>query len=88
MPKTETLSPQRKFIQPLPGDDFAAIAARELPDLPKAEAVEKLEGWNMHISLMRQPAGLVTGSDIVFVEPPQGESVNMFLQSQDDAVNG
>lgn len=88
MPKTETLSPQRKFIQPLPGDDFAAIAARELPDLPKAEAVEKLEGWNMHISLMRQPAGLVTGSDIVFVEPPQGAAVNMFLQSQDDAVNG
>jgi hypothetical protein len=65
-----TLSRQRRFILPQPGDSLAAIAARELPALDAAEAMQQLEAWNLHIFLMRRPAGLLTGCDVVFVEPP------------------
>jgi hypothetical protein len=67
---TTTLSRQRRFILPVPGDTLEAIASRELPDLEAAAAMERLQAWNMHIFLMRRPAGLLTGSDVVFVEPP------------------
>lgn len=65
-----TLSRQRRFILPQPGDSLAAIAARELPGVGAAEAMQQLEAWNLHIFLMRRPAGLLTGCDVVFVEPP------------------
>lgn len=64
------LSPQRRFISPQPGDTVESIAARELSDLPLEDAVSALSSWNLHIFLMRQPHGLVTGSDVVFLEPP------------------
>ena len=67
---TATLSRQRRFILPAPGDTLETIAARELPDLAPAAAMEQLQAWNLHIFLMRRPAGLLTGCDVVFVEPP------------------
>jgi len=67
---TTTLSRQRRFILPVPGDTLEAIAARELPHLEATAAMAHLQSWNMHIFLMRRPAGLLTGSDVVFVEPP------------------
>ena len=51
----ETLTPQRRFVTPLPD-----------------ETVDRIKSWNLHIYAMRRPAGLLTGSDIVFVEPPRG----------------
>jgi hypothetical protein len=70
-----TLSRQRRFILPLPGDSLAAIAARELPGLSAEDAMQQLEAWNLHIFLMRRPAGLLTGCDVVFVEPPLAVAV-------------
>lgn len=67
---TATLSRQRRFILPAPGDTLESIAARELPELALAAAMERLQAWNLHIFLMRRPAGLLTGCDVVFVEPP------------------
>lgn len=66
------LAPQRKFISPQPGDTIETIAARELPELAREDAVAQLTSWNLHIFLMRSPHGLITGSDVVFLEPPQG----------------
>jgi hypothetical protein len=60
----------RRYVFPQPGDDLAAIAAREFPDNTGAE--QELLSWNLHI-LMRAALGRSVGllpSDIVFVEPP------------------
>ena len=67
---TATLSRQRRFILPQPGDTIEAIAAREMPEIDPKTALEQLQAWNLHIFLMRRPAGLLTGCDVVFVEPP------------------
>lgn len=66
------LSRQRRFVSPEPGESLPALAARVLPDLPPAEAAEQVSSWNLHIFLLRKPAGLLLGSDVVFVEPPLG----------------
>ena len=42
-----------------------------MPDTPLERAVEQIQGWNLHIFAMRRPRGLLLGSDVVFVEPPQ-----------------
>ncbi len=81
-----SLSPQRKFVSPLPGDTIESIAQRELPDMAIEEAVQALSSWNLHIFLMRQPNGMITGSDVVFVEPPQVDSpMTMMPQAEADA---
>ena len=71
MSNNNSLEHQRKFISPIPGDTVETIAARELAQMPLADAIAALTSWNLHIFLMRQPHGLVTGSDVVFVEAPQ-----------------
>ncbi len=68
----ETLAPVRRFVTPLPDETVEQIAARALPDMPTHAAVDRIKSWNMHIYVMRRPPGLITGSDIVFIEPPQG----------------
>lgn len=73
------LSNQRKFISPQIGDTIETIAARELPDMALEEAVAALTSWNLHIFLMRTPHGLITGSDVIFVEAPQVDSANMMM---------
>jgi len=65
-----TLTRQRRFTTPRPDETIEALAARALPDVPLAQAVDQLKGWNLHIFVMRRPPGLLLGSDIVFVEPP------------------
>ncbi|MEE4381674.1 MAG: hypothetical protein V2J02_06730 [Pseudomonadales bacterium] len=65
----EGLGRSRRFVAPRPGDDFEAIARRELPELELAEALERLQSWNLHL-FARQPSGRVLGADVVFVEPP------------------
>ncbi|HWA60175.1 MAG TPA: hypothetical protein VG939_02315 [Caulobacteraceae bacterium] len=67
-----TLSPQRRFVTPGPDETLEALAARALPGEPLASAMERIQGWNMHIFAMRRPRGLLLGSDVVFVEPPRG----------------
>ena len=64
------LTTQRGFVTPEPDETLEALAARALPDAPLAEAMEQIQGWNMHIFAMRRPRGLMLGSDVVFVEPP------------------
>ncbi|MBV8684546.1 MAG: hypothetical protein JO111_16840 [Caulobacteraceae bacterium] len=65
-----TLTRQRRFTTPRPDETIEALAARALPDVPLAQAVDQLKGWNLHIFVMRRPPGLLLGSDVVFVEPP------------------
>ena len=66
-----TLTVQRRFVTPGPSETVEQLAARALPGEPLDRAVEKIQGWNLHIFAMRRPRGLLLGSDVVFVEPPQ-----------------
>jgi hypothetical protein len=64
------LSPQRRFVTPGVDETVEDLARRALPDEPLESAVERIQGWNLHIFAMRRPRGLLLGSDVVFVEPP------------------
>ena len=64
-----TLSRQRKFVTPEPGEDWNALAARALPGEPAADAIAKLKSWNLQL-FARIPPGNFLGSDVLFVEPP------------------
>ena len=65
------LTPQRRFVTPKPHETVEQLAARALPGEPLEGAVERIQGWNLHIFAMRRPRGLLLGSDVVFVEPPR-----------------
>lgn len=64
------LTVQRRFVTPEPEETVEALASRAIPNEPLASAVEQIKGWNTHIFVLRRPAGLLLGSDVVFVEPP------------------
>jgi hypothetical protein len=64
------LSPQRRFVTPGVDETVEDLARRALPDEPLESAVERIQGWNLHIFAMRRPRGLLLGSDVVFIEPP------------------
>lgn len=65
-----TLSTQRRFVTPLAGETLEALAARAMPETAPETAADLIKSYNMHIFVMRRPAGLLLGSDVVFVEPP------------------
>lgn len=62
------LSEQRRFVTPEPEETLDALTARVLPGDP--DGLDKTKSWNLHLFL-RNPPGLLLGSDIVFVEPPR-----------------
>ncbi|ATE64722.1 hypothetical protein [Rhizorhabdus dicambivorans] len=66
------LSIQRRFVTPEPDETIEELARRALPEQSLEEAVDHIKSWNLHIFAMRKPAGLLLGSDVVFVEPPLG----------------
>jgi len=75
---TETLSTQRRFIHPKPGDTWQSIAERELAAMPAQDAVQLLQSVNLHVFMRpAAPAGSpregnpILASDIIFVEPPR-----------------
>jgi hypothetical protein len=72
MPQQATLSRQRRFVTPAAAESLDDLAARALPDVPLAQAADRIRSWNLHIFAMRQPPGLLLCSDVVFVEPPLG----------------
>lgn len=65
------LTIQRRFVTPMASESVQDIAARALPGEPLDSAVDQIRSWNLHIFAMRKPAGLILGSDVVFVEPPR-----------------
>jgi len=67
-----TLTVQRRFVTPGPDETLEQLAARALPDEPRETAMDHIKSWNLHIFAMRNPRGLMLGSDVVFVEPPRG----------------
>jgi len=67
-----SLSRQRRFVTPDPDETVEQLARRALPGEPLDAAVDRIRSWNLHIFAMRRPAGLLLGSDVVFVEPPIG----------------
>jgi hypothetical protein len=61
----------RQYVFPQFGDDFAAIAARELVGVEDGE--QQILSWNLHLAA-RAGLGRAVGllpSDIVFTEPPR-----------------
>lgn len=66
-----SLTSQRRFVTPAIDETIEQIAIRALPGQPLDSAVERIKSWNLHIFAMRRPRGLLLGSDVVFVEPPQ-----------------
>ncbi len=64
------LSRQRRFVTPLPDETLEALAARALPGQPVPATADRIRSWNLHVFAMRKPAGLLLGSDVIFVEPP------------------
>ncbi len=69
------LSRVRRSIVPRDGDSWAAIAARELPEVAEDQAVSSLQSWNLHVftrAFLRTgaPDKPILPSDIIFVEPP------------------
>ena len=60
-----SLPPLRRFVTPLSEETRDEIAARA------RVAPDELERWNPHIFESRRPPGLITASDILFIEPPQ-----------------
>jgi len=67
-----SLSRQRRFVTPGPDETVEVLALRALPDQPLQVSVDAIRSWNLHIFALRKPAGLLLGSDVVFVEPPIG----------------
>lgn len=75
------VSQARRFIRPLPDDNWESIAARELSDQPIEEASGVLQSWNFHV-FMRPAAPTdspragnpILPSDIIFLEPPAAPS--------------
>ena len=65
-----SLSRQRRIVTPRPDETLEELAARALPQEGLEAAVDRIRSWNLHIFAMRRPAGLLLGSDVVFVEPP------------------
>jgi len=65
-----SLTRQRASVSPEPDETFEQLVARVLPGEEPHAALDKLKSWNLHIFL-RRPAGLLLGSDVVFVEPPR-----------------
>lgn len=66
---TVRIPPARAFIQPVPGDGWESIAARELPATPLEDAVNMLKSWNLYVAF--RPVGAITPTDIIFIEPPR-----------------
>jgi hypothetical protein len=64
------LSRQRRFVTPGPDETIEQLAARALPQEGLETAVDRIRSWNLHIFAMRRPAGVLLGSDVVFVEAP------------------
>jgi len=57
-------------VTPLADETIEALATRALPDKALDAAIDEIKSYNMHIFVLRRPAGLLLGSDVVFVEPP------------------
>lgn len=66
----ERLAPQRRSIRPRADDTLETVAAREFPDAPLADTVEKLKAWNPHLGFGRRAYQYLLVSDLVYVEPP------------------
>ena len=82
---SQTLSLRRKSTLPEPGDTWASIAARELPELDGEEAVSALQSWNLHV-FMRPAAPAdspragnpILPSDVIFLEAPATTARGIF----------
>lgn len=68
-----TLTKQRRFVTPQPDETLEQLAARALPDAPLEKAMDDIKSWNLHIFAMRRQRGMMLGSDVIFVEPPQAQ---------------
>lgn len=62
-------APVRRWTYPVPGEDWAALAARVFPGEPVEQSVATLQSWNPHI-VYRPIPPMLLNSDIVLIEAP------------------
>jgi hypothetical protein len=74
MASLKPLAPFRRSCRPSAADTLEVIAARELPAMPRAEAVAALKEWNPHLARGRRDYSKLLVSDIVFLEAPPARS--------------
>ena len=67
----------RRFVRPLPEDNWESIAGRELAGQPLEQATSELQSWNFHVFMRPAPpddspraGNPILPSDIIFLEPP------------------
>jgi hypothetical protein len=67
-----SLPPARKFVRPLPNEDWNKLAARVFPDQDTETSVSTLQSWNFHVFMRPAAANgnSILPSDILFVEAP------------------
>lgn len=75
-----SLSAVRRSILPRHDETWDSIAARELPDVAREQAVQALQSLNLHVFMRpAPPAGspregnTILPSDVIFIEPPLGK---------------
>ena len=73
------LSRVRGSVVPSMGDTWVDIAGRILPGLPVAEAVGRLQSWNLHVFMRAARGGAgqdhpFLPSDVIFIEPPLADA--------------
>lgn len=62
--------PVRRYVQPAPGEDWAALRARLEADGSACPSQAELLAWNPHLAY-RPPSNPLTPLDVVFVEGPR-----------------
>lgn len=71
----EALSRVRASVIPAMEDSWADLAGRALPGTSQAEAVARLQSWNLHVFMRaanpaRPSATPFLPTDVIFIEPP------------------
>ena len=51
-------------------DTGGEVEEEPVDNVVPPDRMDEIKSYNMHIFVLRRPAGLLLGSDVVFVEPP------------------
>ena len=73
------LSRVRGSAVPSMTETWADLAGRVLPGTPEAEAVARLQSWNLHVYMRAARGGggqdrPFLPSDVIFIEPPLADA--------------
>jgi len=63
-------TPVRRYVQPAPGEDWAALLERLSTSGEETLTQAQLLAWNAHLAY-RPPSNPLTPVDVVFIEAPR-----------------